>query len=98
MNYIEKYQLWVSKATDETVKEQLQQMSGNDEQIKDAFYKDLEFGTAGLRGIMGAGSNCLNVYTIAQATQGVAMYMKAHGFKKAAITYDSRLNAQWDPT
>lgn len=94
MNYIEKYQLWVSKATDETVKEQLQQMSGNDEQIKDAFYKDLEFGTAGLRGIMGAGSNCLNVYTIAQATQGVAMYMKAHGFKKAAITYDSRLNAQ----
>lgn len=94
MNYIEKYRLWVSKVTDETVKSQLERMKGHDNLIKDAFYKDLEFGTAGLRGIMGAGSNCLNIYTIAQATQGVATYMKAHGFKKAAITYDSRLNAQ----
>lgn len=88
MNEIEKkYAEWQKNAV--ALKAELDGMSDDDK--KEAFYKDLEFGTAGLRGILGAGTNRLNVYTIGQVTQGLASYLLAH--KKAptvAISYDSR--------
>lgn len=82
-----KYALWSEKAAELTA--ELKAMT--DEEKKDAFYKDLEFGTAGLRGVLGAGTNRLNVYTIGKVTQGLADYLHSH--KKApsvAISYDSR--------
>ena len=88
MNEIEKkYAEWQKNAV--ALKAELDGMSDDDK--KEAFYKDLEFGTAGLRGILGAGTNRLNVYTIGQVTQGLSSYLLAH--KKAptvAISYDSR--------
>ena len=91
-DYNAKYQLWVEKATDEEVKAQLAVLSKD--QIKENFYCDLSFGTAGLRGELGAGTNCLNVYTIRKATQGVAECMKAHGHTVASVSCDSRINSQ----
>lgn len=88
------FEEWLQKATDKTVHEQLLAMRGDKTAIQNAFYKDLEFGTAGLRGTMGAGTNCLNVYTIIKTTQGVAQCMKSHGYTTACVTYDSRLNSQ----
>ena len=86
------YLNWLDNVTDEAILATLKQMT--EVQITDAFYKDLEFGTGGMRGKMGPGTNCLNEYTIAKATQGLANYMKAHGLTTAAITYDSRLNSR----
>lgn len=86
------YLNWLDNVTDEATLSTLKQMT--EVQITDAFYKDLEFGTGGMRGKMGPGTNCLNEYTIAKATQGLANYMKAHGLTTAAITYDSRLNSR----
>ncbi len=87
-----RYQEWLQKVTDIQIKEQLLQM--DQQQIENSFYKELEFGTGGLRGVMGAGSNCLNTYTIIKATAGVAMYMVKNGLHSVAITYDSRNNSQ----
>ena len=86
------YQLWLTHVTDKALSEQLHTMT--DQQIEDAFYKDLEFGTGGMRGKMSAGTNCLNIYTIRKATQGFADYLKAHKLGSVAITYDSRLNSR----
>jgi len=87
-----RYQQWLQKVTDPQIKQQLEQM--DQQQIENCFYKELEFGTGGLRGIMGAGSNCLNTYTIIKATAGVATYMVQQGLHSVAITYDSRNNSQ----
>ncbi len=94
MQNIEKtYKLWLEKIPkDDPLHTELENMST--EQINNAFYKDLEFGTGGLRGIMGAGSNCLNKYTIIKATAGLAAYMKKNDLKTVAITYDSRINSK----
>lgn len=94
MTVQQKYELWLSKATDETILSQLKSMSTDETAKTNAFYKDLEFGTAGLRGEIGAGSNCLNVYTIRKATQGVANYMKNYGMKRATVSCDSRINSE----
>lgn len=94
MNYLSKYEFWLKHATDSSVVESLQAMAGNDGEIKNAFYKDLEFGTAGLRGIMTAGTDRMNVYTVYRATEGLARYMEAHKMTTCSITYDSRLNSQ----
>ncbi|MCE5221708.1 MAG: phospho-sugar mutase [Clostridium sp.] len=91
MNYEEKYNTWVnSDIIDEATKNELKSIS-DDKEIEDRFYKDLEFGTGGLRGEIGAGSNRMNVYTVAQATQGFANYLN-DSFKdpSVAIAYDSR--------
>ncbi len=93
MSYMEKYGLWREKVTDGKISEQLSAMENDEKAKENAFYKDLEFGTGGLRGEIGAGTNCLNVYTIAKVTQGVADCMKSHGYKTAAIAYDSRINS-----
>ncbi|MBP3599643.1 MAG: phospho-sugar mutase [Clostridia bacterium] len=91
----EQYKLWCEKATgDPDLVAELQEMSGNDELISDAFYQNLEFGTAGLRGVIGAGTNRMNIYTVGQASQGLAAYVNSvtpNG--KIAIAYDSRIKS-----
>lgn len=93
MGYLKKYNEWLeSEEIDEETKESLRKIKDNDEEIKDSFYKDLEFGTAGLRGIVGAGTNRMNKYTVGKATQGLANYIiKNNGQDRGvAIAYDSR--------
>ena len=93
MEYLEKYNKWCSdEVFDEESRKELLDLIGNDEEIKDRFYKDLEFGTAGLRGIIGMGSNRMNKYTVGKATQGLANYIvKNNGESRGvAIAYDSR--------
>jgi len=93
MDYIKKYEEWLeSTEIDEETKEDLRKIKGNDEEIKDSFYKELEFGTAGLRGIVGPGTNRMNKYTVGKATQGLANYIvKNNGQERGvAIAYDSR--------
>ena len=91
----EQYKLWCEKATiDPDLVAELKAIEGNDEAISDAFYKDLEFGTGGLRGVIGAGTNRMNVYTVGKATQGLAAYVNSvtkNG--KVAIAYDSRIKS-----
>lgn len=92
----ELYSLWQEKAEDAVIKDELAAMQGDDEDITDAFYKELSFGTGGLRGVIGAGSNRLNIYTIGKASQGVADYIKANypeSKRIAAINFDSRINS-----
>lgn len=86
------YDAWLNDAhIDEATKVELQQIAGNEREITDRFYKDLEFGTGGLRGVIGAGSNRMNVYTVGKATQGLAQYLKAEeAAPSVAIAYDSR--------
>ena len=74
--YQEKYQKWLQNPIfDAETKQELEAIQGNDAEILDRFYKDLEFGTAGLRGVIGAGSNRMNKYTVGKATQGLANYI-----------------------
>ncbi len=91
----EQYKLWCERATlDIDLVAELKSIEGNDEAISDAFYKDLEFGTGGLRGVIGAGTNRMNVYTVGKATQGLAAYVNSvtkNG--KVAIAYDSRIKS-----
>ena len=83
MDYLEKYNEWcTSSIFDENTKNELKNLKDENE-IKDRFYKNLEFGTAGLRGIIGAGTNRMNKYTVTQAPQGLANYIKKnHGENK----------------
>jgi len=76
LNYLEKYHFWLkSEYFDEQAKEELRALDGNEEEIKDRFYKDLEFGTGGLRGKIAMGTNRMNIYTVSRATQGLADYL-----------------------
>ncbi len=88
MELKEKYNLWLNNVKDEALLNELKNMT--DEEISTAFFKDMEFGTAGLRGIVGAGSNCMNIYTVGLATRAVCKYLKKKGGKSIAISYDSR--------
>lgn len=97
MEYFKKYEEWLnSDEIDEETKEELSKIKDNETEIKDSFYKDLEFGTAGLRGIVGVGTNRMNKYTVGKATQGLANYIvKNNGQNKGvAIAYDSRNMSQ----
>ena len=93
MNYKEKYRQWLTFADPDT-KAELESLT-DEKEIEDRFYKDLAFGTGGLRGIMGAGSNRMNRYTVGKATLGLANYLKSTGKAdlKVAIAYDSRNNS-----
>lgn len=89
----EQYELWLKDpAIDESTKEELRQIAGDAKEIEDRFYRDLEFGTGGLRGVIGAGTNRINAYTVARATQGLAQFMLSSGKASlsAVIAYDSR--------
>ncbi len=92
-DYRKIYEEWLSNPYfDEATKEELRAIAGNEEEIKERFYMDLEFGTAGLRGIIGAGINRMNIYVVRRATQGLANYIIKQGgaAKGVAIAYDSR--------
>lgn len=93
MEYRERYEAWINNPYfDEATREELKKIAEDDNEIKEHFYKDLEFGTAGLRGIIGAGTNRMNIYTVRKATQGLANYITAKDAKDkgVAIAYDSR--------
>ena len=93
MDYKKMYEAWLeNNYFDEATRAELRGITGDEKEIEDRFYRDLEFGTAGLRGVIGAGTNRMNVYTVRKATQGLANYiLKVHGEKKGvAIAYDSR--------
>ena len=94
MNIKEKYNAWLAFA-DEKTKQELVSVSGDEKELEDRFYKDLAFGTGGLRGIMGAGSNRMNVYTVGRATLGLANYLKDSfpAGASVAIAYDTRNNS-----
>ena len=92
MEYRESYEEWLKNPYfDDATKEELRSIADDDNEIKERFYKELEFGTAGLRGVIGAGTNRMNIYTVRKATQGLANYIiKNNGQAKGvAIAYDS---------
>lgn len=93
MSYMDEYRFWLEDDYfDADTKAELKALEGNDKEIEDRFYKELEFGTGGLRGVIGAGTNRMNVYTVRKATQGLANYIIKMGGadKGVAIAYDSR--------
>ncbi|MCB6731287.1 MULTISPECIES: phospho-sugar mutase [Blautia] len=93
MDYKEVYEQWIANPYfDEATKEELKSIAGDENEIKERFYMDLEFGTAGLRGIIGAGTNRMNIYVVRRATQGLANYIAKVDKKSqgVAIAYDSR--------
>ncbi len=94
MHYLENYKFWCQAGLPQAVQKELEGLSGNDEELKGRFATDLQFGTAGMRGIMGAGSNRLNYYTVRRAAQGMAAWLSSTDLpQKAAIGYDSRHNS-----
>ncbi|MBQ7809880.1 MAG: phospho-sugar mutase [Clostridia bacterium] len=95
MSHNELYRTWLEKATeDEALITELKSISGNETEIYERFYTQLKFGTAGLRGVLGAGTNRMNIYIVRQATQGLANYVnKTFGGGAVAISHDSRNNA-----
>ena len=93
MDYLKEYEKWCTdEVFDEETKKELLAIKEDEKEIEDRFYKELEFGTAGLRGVIGAGTNRMNKYTVGKATQGLANYIKKQGVqeKGVAIAYDSR--------
>lgn len=95
MSELEKYKLWCEKAVeDEDLQKELASIKSDEDAVKDRFYRDLEFGTGGLRGVIGAGTYRMNIYTIRRATQGLADYV-TESFKdpSVAIAYDSRIKS-----
>ena len=95
MDTMSRFTLWKKKALDDP--DLTAELSGltDEKEIFDRFYRDLEFGTGGLRGVIGAGTNRMNIYTIRRATQGLADYLNGSDLpKKVAIGYDSRIKGQ----
>ena len=90
------YESWLNNpGLDEGIRKELEAISGDEKEIEERFYRELEFGTAGLRGILGAGTNRMNIYTVAKATQGLADYINSrenagYAANAVAIAYDSR--------
>ncbi|WNF37484.1 phospho-sugar mutase [Bacillaceae bacterium IKA-2] len=99
MEWKNEYELWMNDVNlDSELKKQLQQMSGNDQLIEESFYKNLEFGTGGMRGEIGPGTNRMNIYTIRKAAEGLAQYIIENGIaaieKGVVIAYDNRFKSQ----
>lgn len=95
MDFVKQYETWCEKAVeDQDLSKELADIRENENEIYERFYKDLEFGTAGLRGIIGAGTNRMNIYVVRKATQGLANYvLKKYGKGSVAISHDSRIKA-----
>ena len=86
MSYLEKYNEWLNDpAIDEETKKELRSIKDDESEIQDRFYKDLEFGTAGLRGVIGNGTNRMNVYTVTKATQGLANFILREGGESKGV-------------
>ena len=95
MNYLDNYQTWCNAGLPEDIENELHSIRNNEEELKGRFGSELQFGTAGMRGIMGAGSNRLNRYTVRRAAQGMAAWLSSTNLpQKAAIGYDSRHNSR----
>ena len=93
MGYLETYKAWLEDPYfDEATKAELRSVADDDKEIRERFYNDLQFGTAGLRGIIGAGTNRMNIYVVRKTTQGLANYILSQNGqdKGVAIAYDSR--------
>ncbi|MBQ9784344.1 MAG: phospho-sugar mutase [Clostridia bacterium] len=84
------FERWLERACDEEIQRELRSVVGCEREIEDRFYKALTFGTGGLRGVIGAGTNRMNRYTVGRATCGLAAYLSAHGGKSIVVAYDSR--------
>ncbi len=96
MGYMEEYKSWLTRfAADEETVAELKSIEGNEKEIEDRFYTNLAFGTGGLRGVLGMGTNRMNVYNVRRATMGLARYIKAHGTenKGVVVAYDSRIKS-----
>ena len=95
MDIMAMYELWCQRATEDAdVAAELAAVAGNDAEIRDRFYRELAFGTGGLRGVIGAGSNRMNIYTVRKATQGLANYLNARYEKSSvAVSFDSRIKS-----
>lgn len=93
----QRYWRWLARVTDKEIAEELERIAHDEDAIADAFYRDLKFGTGGLRGVIGAGTNRMNIYTVAKASQGVANYVNAHvaeaDQRRIAVSYDSRIQS-----
>ena len=90
-----KYELWIQNVKDLDLKNELIEIQKNESEKYERFYKDLEFGTAGMRGVMGAGSNRMNIYTVRRAAQGLANYLLKFSKKTSVvISFDSRNNSK----
>ena len=97
MEYMKEYKRWCRLAKgDSDVENELATIADDEAKIEDAFYRDLAFGTGGLRGVIGAGTNRMNIHTVAKASQGLADYVIknfAEGDRKIAVSYDSRIKS-----
>ncbi len=94
MSFREEYKRWVSEATDAKIASELASIAGDEAVIEDRFYRELAFGTGGLRGVLGAGTNRMNVYTVGKATQGLSDYLNGtFETPSVAIAYDSRIHS-----
>ena len=93
--YLEDYKRWhEAELEDAALVAELNEIEGNEDEIKERFAIALKFGTAGLRGVLGAGSNRMNIYVVRQATQGLANWVKTQGGNQlVAVSYDSRINS-----
>ena len=101
MNYLEEYKKWCeSSEFDEETKKELIAIKDDEKEIEDRFYKELEFGTAGLRGVIGAGTNRMNKYTVGKATQGLANYIVEQGTHEELLAkggfYSDLYNSQFE--
>lgn len=91
----QRYQRWLTRVEEPALREELLRLQGQEDELQDRFYKDLAFGTGGLRGQMGAGTNRMNLYTVGKATQGLAAYLQGQcAAPSACIAYDTRNNSQ----
>ncbi len=91
---LQEYERWIQKCQDAELLHELEEICGDEEKIRDRFYSELSFGTGGLRGVIGAGSNRMNIYTVGKATQGYADYLKMHAeHPSVAIAHDNRKNS-----
>ena len=89
------YREWCEKATDPEIAAELKSVDGNGDEILDRFWQDLSFGTAGLRGVLGAGTNRMNIYTVRRATEGLCRYLNDDfDSPSCVIGYDSRINSE----
>ena len=95
MDYRERFDLWMREIPEaDALYRELEELAGNDKELRERFFQDMHFGTAGLRGIVGAGTNCMNYYTVGRATRGIARYICAQGEeakeKGVIIAHDPR--------
>ena len=94
MSYNDKFAFWKANVYDEEIRNELNKLEGDEVAKENCFFKDLSFGTAGIRGKLGAGPNCVNIYTVARAVKAYAVFLNRKKAQSVAISFDSRHNSQ----